>query len=74
MSPCSLETEDTEHYFCKTLMNNLNYINTAIAYLKPSDLLRPPPIISFIKDTQNILKNISFNLYTSFLKYYTVNK
>ena len=43
---CSLETEDTEHYFqrcesnlsfCTTLMNDLN--NTAIASLNPNDLL-----------------------------------
>ena len=39
MSPFPLGTEDTEHYFCKTPMNNLNYINTAIASLNPNDLL-----------------------------------
>ena len=46
---CSLETEDTEHYFlhCQnnlsfrtTLMNDLNNINTAIVSLNPNDLLR----------------------------------
>ena len=46
---CSLETEDTEHYllrcqnnlsFRTTLMNGLNNINTAIASLNSSDLLR----------------------------------
>ena len=46
---CSLETEDTEHYFlcCQnnlsfhiTLMNDLNNINTAIASLNSNDLLR----------------------------------
>ena len=46
---CSLETEDTDHYFlpyqnnlsfCKTLMNDLNNINTAIASLISNDLLR----------------------------------
>ena len=52
MSPCSLETEDTEHYF--------NYINTAIASLNPSDLLSPPPIINFKKYKQKILKNDFF--------------
>ena len=74
MYPSSLETEDTEHYFCKTLMNNLNYINTVTPYLKPNDLLRPPPIISFKKDAQTLLKNVLLNLYTSFLKYYTLDK
>ena len=46
---CCLETEDTEHCFlrcqnnlsfCTTLMNDLNNINTAIASLNSSDLLR----------------------------------
>ena len=46
---CSVETEDTEHYFLRcqnnlsfrtTLMNDLNNINTAIASLNPNDLLR----------------------------------
>ena len=46
---CSLETEDTEHYFlrcqnnlsfCTTLMNDLNNINTAIASLNSNDLHR----------------------------------
>ena len=46
---CSLETEDTEHYFlhCQnnlsihtTLMNDLNNINTAVASLNSNDLLR----------------------------------
>ena len=46
---CSLETEDTEHYFLRcqnnlsfrtTLMNDLNNINTAIASLNSNDLLR----------------------------------
>ena len=46
---CSLETEDTEHYFlrcqnklssCRTLTNDLNNINTAIASLNSYDLLR----------------------------------
>ena len=46
---CSLETEDTEHYFLRcqnnlsfrtTLMNDLNNINTAIASLNPNNLLR----------------------------------
>ena len=45
----SFETEDTEHYFLRcqnnlslrtTLVNDLNNINTAIAYLNPNDLLR----------------------------------
>ena len=49
LCPCSLETEDTEHYFlccqnnlsfCTTLMNDLNNINTAIASLNSNDLLR----------------------------------
>ena len=44
---CSLETEDTDHYFlrcqnilsfCRTLMNDLNDINTAIASLNSNDL------------------------------------
>ena len=46
---CSLETEGTEHYFLRcqnnlsfrtTLMNDLNNIDTAIAYLNSNDLLR----------------------------------
>ena len=46
---CSLETEDTEHYFLRcqnklslrtTLMNDLNNINTAIASLNSNDFLR----------------------------------
>ena len=46
---CSLETEDTEHYFlrcqnnlsfCTILMNDLNNINTAIASLNSNDLHR----------------------------------
>ena len=46
---CSLETEDTGHYFLRcqnspsfhiTLMNDLNNINTAIASLNSNDLLR----------------------------------
>ena len=46
---CSLEIEDTEHYFLRsqnnlsfhtTLMNDLNNINTAIASLNPIDPLR----------------------------------
>ena len=46
---CSVETEDTEHYFlcCQnnlsvrtTLKNDLNNINTAMASLNPNDLLR----------------------------------
>ena len=49
LCPCSLETEDTEHYFLRwqnnlsfrrTLMNDLNNINTAIASLNSNDLLR----------------------------------
>ena len=52
---CSLETEDTEHYFLRcqnnisfrtTLMNDLNNINTAIASLNPNDLLR----VNFYED------------------------
>ena len=44
---CSLETEDTEHYFLRwqnnlsfytTFMNDLNNINTAIASLNPDEL------------------------------------
>ena len=47
--PCSLKTEDAEHYFlpCQnnvsfraTLMNVLNNINTAIVSLNSIDLLR----------------------------------
>ena len=47
LCPCSLETEDTEHYFLRwqnnlsfrtTLMNDLNNINTAIASLNSDDL------------------------------------
>ena len=46
---CSLETEDTEHYFLRyqnnpslraTLMNDLNNINTATASFNPNDLFR----------------------------------
>ena len=46
---CSLETEDTEHYFlnCQsdsllrtTLMNDLNNINIAVVFLNSNDLLR----------------------------------
>ena len=46
---CSLETENTEYYFLRRqnnsslrtiLMNDLNYINTAIASLNPNYLLR----------------------------------
>ena len=46
---CSLETEDTKHYFLRcqynlsfrtTLMNDLNDINTAMASLNSNDLLR----------------------------------
>ena len=45
---CSLETEDTEHYFLRfqnnlslrtTLMNDLNNINSTLASLNPNDLL-----------------------------------
>ena len=46
---CSLEIEDTEHYFlrcqnnlsfCPILMNDFNNINTALASLNPNDFLR----------------------------------
>ena len=46
---CTLETEDTEHYFLRcqnnisfrtTLMDDLNNINTAIASLNSNDFLR----------------------------------
>ena len=49
LCPCCHETEDTEHYFprCKsnlpfrtTLMNDLNGINTPIAFMNPKNLLR----------------------------------
>ena len=49
LSPCFLETEDTGHLFLRcqntlsfrtTLMNNLNNINTAIAYSNQNDLLK----------------------------------
>ena len=48
LSSCSLETEDTKHYFlrcqnnvslCATLINDLNNINTAITSLNPNDRL-----------------------------------
>ena len=49
LSPCLIETEDTGHFFlrcqnslsfCTTLMNDLNNINTAIAYFNQNDLLQ----------------------------------
>ena len=88
---CFLETEDTEHYFLryqnnlsfrKTLMNNLNNINTAIASLNSNGLLR---VIlysdeSFNKETNckiitasiklSVLKNLFFRAYKSSLIYY----
>ena len=47
--PCLLETEDTGHFFLRcqnslsfrtTLMNDLNNINTVIAYFNQNDLLQ----------------------------------
>ena len=47
--PCLLETEDTGHFFLRcqnslsfrtTLMNDLNNINTAIAYFNQNDLFQ----------------------------------
>ena len=49
LCPCSLETEDTEHYFlsCQnnfsfrtTLVSNLNHVTIAVASLNPIDFLR----------------------------------
>ena len=39
MCPCSLETQDTEYYFCKTLANDLSYIKGAIASLNANDVV-----------------------------------
>ena len=65
---CSLKTEDTEHYIlcchnnlslCTNLINDLNNINTAVAYLNPRDLLG---VILYGDKSFNKETNIVYNI------------
>ena len=70
---CSLETEDTEHYFLRcqdnlsfrtTLMNDLNNINTAIASLNSNDLIR---VILYCDESLN--KETNCKILTASIKF-----
>ena len=70
---CSVETEDTEHYFlcCQnnlsvrtTVMNDLNNINTAMASLSPNDLLR-----GILYGDKSFSRETNFKILTASIKF-----
>ena len=75
---CSLETEDTEHYFLRcqnnlsfhtTFMNDLNNINTTIASFNSNDLLR---VVLYGDESFN--KETNCKILTASIKFITHTK